>query len=176
MRVGSFDSGQQAAISWITSTLTGHALATIVEHLSNQNSQRNIFHSECHRGVGVGLYHSYWQEAFGVSWLLAAKPLPSNQTEYPSKPFCKTYISASEHRIEMGVGLYIHTDFGASWLAAAKPLPSNQTEYPSNPFCKEPISPASRTSYRDGGWLVWLIASKQELLHATHASKWIATC
>ncbi len=63
-------------------TLTGHALATIVEHLSNQNSQRNIFHSECHRGVGVGLYHSYWQEAFGVSWLLAAKPLPSNQTEY----------------------------------------------------------------------------------------------
>ncbi len=115
--------------SWITSTLTCHALATIVEHLSNQNSQRNIFHSECHRGVGVGLYHSYWQEAFGVSWLLAAKPLPSNQTEYLAT-VCKTYISASEHRIEMGVGLYIHTDFGASWLAAAKPLPSNQTEYP----------------------------------------------
>ncbi len=37
-------------------------------------------------------------------------------------PFCKTYISASEHRID-GVGLYIHTDFGASWLAAAKPTP-----------------------------------------------------
>ncbi len=27
-------------------------LATIVEHLSNQNSQRNIFHSECHREGG----------------------------------------------------------------------------------------------------------------------------
>ncbi len=123
MRVGSFDSGQQAANPESPSTLTGHALATIVEHLSNQNSQSNIFHSECHRGVGVGLYHSYWQEAFGVSWLLAAKPLPSNQTEYPSNRFAKTYISASEHRIEMGVGLYIHTDFGASWLAAAQATP-----------------------------------------------------
>jgi len=34
--------------------------------------------------MGVGLYHSYWQAAFGVSSLAAAKPLPSNQTEYPS--------------------------------------------------------------------------------------------
>ncbi len=50
MRVGSFVSGQQAA----NPESPQHSLATpapIVEHLSNQNSQRNIFHSECHRGV-----------------------------------------------------------------------------------------------------------------------------
>ncbi len=48
--------------------------------------------------MGVGLYiHT----DFGASWLAAAKPLPSNQTEYPS-PFCKTNISASEHRIDWG--------------------------------------------------------------------------
>ncbi len=53
--------------------------------------------------MGVGLYiHT----DFGASWLAAAKPLPNNQTEYPSKPFCKTNISASEHRIEMGVGSF----------------------------------------------------------------------
>ncbi len=34
--------------------------------------------------MGVGLYHSYWQAAFGVLSLAAAKPLPNNQTEYPS--------------------------------------------------------------------------------------------
>ncbi len=43
MRVGSFDSGQQAANPESPQHLTGHALATIVAHLSNQNSQRNIF-------------------------------------------------------------------------------------------------------------------------------------
>ncbi len=53
--------------------------------------------------MGVGLYiHT----DFGASWLAAAKPLPSNQTEYPSNRFCKTNISASEHRIEMGVGSF----------------------------------------------------------------------
>jgi len=54
------------------------ALATIVEHLSNQNQKRDIFHSEFHRGMGVVLYHSYWQTAFGVSPLAA--------------PFSKTYL------------------------------------------------------------------------------------
>ncbi len=34
--------------------------------------------------MGVGLYHLYWQAAFGVLSLAAAKPLPNNQTEYPS--------------------------------------------------------------------------------------------
>ncbi len=67
----------------------------------------------------------------------------------------------------MGVGLYIHTDFGASWLAAAKPLPSNQTEYPSNRLQDQYL--CIRTSYREGLALL-THASKQELLHATHAS------
>jgi len=34
--------------------------------------------------MGIGLHHSYWQAAFGESSLADAKPLPSNQTEYPS--------------------------------------------------------------------------------------------
>ncbi len=41
MRVGSFDSGQQAA-NPESPQHTGHALATIVDHLSNQNSHRLI--------------------------------------------------------------------------------------------------------------------------------------
>ncbi len=51
MRVGSFDSGQQAANPESPQHTLATPLATIVDHLSNQNSQRNIFHSECHRGV-----------------------------------------------------------------------------------------------------------------------------
>ncbi len=34
--------------------------------------------------MGVVLYHPYQQAAVEVSSLAAAKPLPSNQTEYPS--------------------------------------------------------------------------------------------
>ncbi len=74
----------------------------------------------------------------------------------------------------MGVGLYIHTDFGASWLAAAKPLPS--TKQSTLATVLQDLYLCITTSYRDGGWLFWLILAKQDLLHATHASSEYATC
>ncbi len=43
------------------------------------SSKRNVI------GMRVGLYNEYFQATFGVSSLAAAKPLPNNQTEYPSK-------------------------------------------------------------------------------------------
>jgi len=63
----------------ITVKLSSHKLATIVEHLSNQNPKRDIFHSEFNRGVAVGLYHIVTRSLS----LAAAK----NQTEYPSNHF-----------------------------------------------------------------------------------------
>ncbi len=55
--------------------------------------------------MGVGLYHSYWQAAFGVLSLAAAKPLPNNQTEYPSNRLARP-IFASEYSTDMGVGSF----------------------------------------------------------------------
>ncbi len=82
--MGLFDSGRKQQIMIHPSTLPSHALATTVDHPSNPNPKRHIFKSECHRDMGVGLYHSYWQATFGVLSLATAEPLPSNHTEYPS--------------------------------------------------------------------------------------------
>ncbi len=52
--------------------------------------------------MGVGLYiHT----DFGASWLAAAKPLLATK-QSTLATVCKTNISASEHRIEMGVGSF----------------------------------------------------------------------
>ncbi|KAI2657119.1 Sorting nexin-25 [Labeo rohita] len=51
------------------------------------------------RDMGVALYHSYWQAAFSVSSLAAFKPLPSNQTEYPSN-YLASPISLHQNIIE----------------------------------------------------------------------------
>ncbi len=159
MRVGSFDSGQQAANPESPQHSLATALATIVEHLSNQNSQRNIFHSECHRGVGVGLYHSYWQEAFGVSWLLAAKPLPSNQTEYHSNRFARP-ISLHQNIVERWGLVYTFTltlelhDWQLPSYSLATKQSTLATVLQDQYLC-------IRTSYRDGGWLFWLMLANR---------------
>ncbi|KAL0198893.1 hypothetical protein M9458_007436, partial [Cirrhinus mrigala] len=69
-----------ASIKSTEVTLPSHTLATTVKHPSNQNPNRHIFKSESHRDMGVGLYQSYCQAAFGVSSLAAPNPLPSDKT------------------------------------------------------------------------------------------------
>ncbi len=69
MRVGSFDSGAASSQSWITSTHTGHALATIVDHLSNQNSQTHSSESGFRRNVKFATF----EEADGL-----CKNIPHN--------------------------------------------------------------------------------------------------
>ncbi len=55
--------------SWITSTHTGHALATIVDHLSNQNSQTHSSESGFRRNVKFATF----EEADGL-----CKNIPHN--------------------------------------------------------------------------------------------------
>ncbi len=69
MRVGSFWLGAASSQSWITSTHTGHALATIVEHLSNQNSQTHSSESGFRRNVKFATF----EEADGL-----CKNIPHN--------------------------------------------------------------------------------------------------
>ncbi len=69
MRVGSFDSGQQAANPESPQTHTGHALATIVDHLSNQNSQTHSSESGFRRNVKFATF----EEADGL-----CKNIPHN--------------------------------------------------------------------------------------------------
>ncbi len=68
MRVGSFDSGQQAAYPE-SPQHTGHALATIVDHLSNQNSQTHSSESGFRRNVKFATF----EEADGL-----CKNIPHN--------------------------------------------------------------------------------------------------
>ncbi len=69
MRVGLVWLGAASSQSWITSTHTGHALATIVEHLSNQNSQTHSSESGFRRNVKFATF----EEADGL-----CKNIPHN--------------------------------------------------------------------------------------------------
>ncbi len=68
MRVGSFDSGQQAA-NPESPQHTGHALATIVDHLSNQNSQTHSSES----GFRINVKFATFEEDDGL-----CKNIPHN--------------------------------------------------------------------------------------------------
>ncbi len=99
MGVGVLNSGQQTTNHEPSLALPSHTLATIIDDPSNPNPKRCIFKTECHRDMEIDLYHSYWQAAFGGSSLAADKPLPSNQTVYPSNRLAKA-ISLLHNVIE----------------------------------------------------------------------------
>ncbi len=69
MRVGSFDSGQQAANPESPQHTLATPLATIVEHLSNQNSQTHSSESGFRRNVKFATF----EEADGL-----CKNIPHN--------------------------------------------------------------------------------------------------